>query len=216
MVLAVMRRIIGLAGVAMLSACQAMSTPSASPSAAPPEPMELTATSDPLPPGIYSRRAFDPHVTFELGEGWRAVQLLDGFFDVQRDVGGPDVIAVQFARPTRIWSASRLEAVDVATAQGAADALSANDRLVIRETSTSQLGGLTGTVVEIENAGQEHEHVMELTAGELGIDPSRRLWVGLYDTDDGLLAVMVGGSVDRWEQALAAAEPVLESVRILD
>ncbi len=215
-VLAVMRRIIGLVGVLTLSACQAVSTPSASPSAAAPEPMELTATSDPLPPGIYTRSAFDPHVTFELGEGWRAVQLLDGFFDVQRDVGTPDVIAVQFARPTRIWSASRLEAVDVATAQEAADALSANDRLVIRETSASQLGGLTGTVVEIENAGPGHEHVMELTAGELGIDPNRRLWVGFYDTDDSVLAVMVGGSVDRWEQALAAAEPVLESVRIRD
>src|SRR5688572_32292639 len=91
LVLAVMRRIIGLAGVVTLSACQAMSPPSASPSVAAPEPVELTATTDPLPPGIYTRSAFDPHVTFELGEGWRAVQLLDGFFDVQRDVGTPDV-----------------------------------------------------------------------------------------------------------------------------
>jgi hypothetical protein len=208
------RRIIGLAGVIALTACQVTSTPSASPSAAAAEPMELTLSADPLSPGLYTRGDFEPQVTFELGEGWRAVQMLEGFFDVQREVGSPEVIAVQFARPTRIWSASRLEAVDVATAQEAADALSANDRLVIRETSISQLGGLTGTVVEIENAGEGHEHVMELTAGELGIDPNRRLWVGFYDTDDGLLAVMVGGSVDRWEEALAAAEPVLESVRI--
>ena len=73
---------------------------------------------------------------------------------------------------------------------------------------------MSGTVVEIENAAEGHEHVMELGAGELGIDPNRRLWVGLYDTGAGVLAVMVGGSVDRWEEAMTAAEPVLESIRI--
>lgn len=87
---------------------------------------------------------------------------------------------------------------------------------MVRDTSESRLGGLTGTVVDVENAGDGHEHIMELAAGELGIDAGRRLWVGLYDTDAGLLAVMIGGSVDRWEDALAAAEPVLESVRIGD
>jgi hypothetical protein len=114
----------------------------------------------------------------------------------------------------RIWSASRTDAVDVTTAREAADALAANDRLVVHDTSESRLGGLTGTVVDVENAGDGHEHVMELAAGELGIDAGRRLWVGFYDTDAGLLAVMVGGSAEQWEEALAAAEPVLESVRI--
>jgi microcompartment protein CcmL/EutN len=50
--------------------------------------------------------------------------------------------------------------------------------------------------------------------GPLGIDPGRRLWVAFLDTPDGLLAVMVGGSVAEWQAALDAAEPVLESVRI--
>ena len=36
------------------------------------------------------------------------------------------------------------------------------------------------------------------------------------DTPDGVLAVLVGGSVDRWDETLAIAEPVLESVRIGD
>ena len=215
---AVMRRIIGLAGVLALSACQATSSasPSASAPALAPEPIELTATADPLPPGTYTRSSFEPPITLELGDGWRAVQLLNGFFDVEREVGTPDVIAVQFARPMRIWSASVTEPVDVATAEEAADALAANDRLVVHDTSESQLAGLTGKVVDVENGGDGHEHVMELAAGELGIDAGRRLRVGLYDTDAGLLAVMIGGSAERWEDALAAAEPVLESVRIGD
>ena len=42
----------------------------------------------------------------------------------------------------------------------------------------------------------------------------RRLWIALFDTPDGVLAVMVGGSVAGWEGALSAAEPVLESIVI--
>lgn len=211
-----MRPLIGLAGILALSACQAQvaSTPSASPAASAPEPVELTTTAEALPPGTYTRSHFEPTITLELDEGWRAVQVLSGFFDIEREVGTPDVIAVQFARPMHIWSASNTEAADVTTAQEAADALAANDRLVVHDTSESLLGGVTGTVVDVENAGNGHEHIMGLAAGELGIDPGRRLWVGFYDTDAGLLAVMIGGSVERWEDALAAAEPVLESVRI--
>ncbi|HET8784996.1 MAG TPA: hypothetical protein VFM38_05130 [Candidatus Limnocylindrales bacterium] len=121
---------------------------------------------------------------------------------------------MQFARPMRIWSASITEAVEVTTAQQAADALAANDRLVVHDTSESQLGGVNGTVVDVENAGNGHELIMELAAGELGIDAGRRLWVGFYDTEAGLLAVMIGGSVERWQDALDAAEPVLETIRI--
>jgi microcompartment protein CcmL/EutN len=38
--------------------------------------------------------------------------------------------------------------------------------------------------------------------------------VAFFDTDDGLLAIMVGGSVAEWQAALDAAEPVLESVEV--
>jgi hypothetical protein len=211
-----MRRIVGLTSTLALAACQATATPSASPIPSAPEAMELTITADPLPPGTYTQSAFEPPITLELDEGWRAVQVLSGFFDVEREVGTPDVIAVQVARPMRIWSASTTEAIDVASAQEAADALAANDRLVVHDASESQLGGVTGAVVDVENAGSGHEHIMGLAAGELGIDRGRRLWVSFYDTHAGLLAVMIGGSVERWEDALAAAEPVLESVRIGD
>jgi hypothetical protein len=57
---------------------------------------------------------------------------------------------------------------------------------------------------------------MTVPPGPLTIAPDRRLWVSFLDTDEGLLAVMVGGSVARWDEALAAAEPILESVTIGD
>jgi hypothetical protein len=37
-----------------------------------------------------------------------------------------------------------------------------------------------------------------------------------FDTDAGIVAAMVGGSVERWDDALAAAESVLESVTFAD
>ena len=55
---------------------------------------------------------------------------------------------------------------------------------------------------------------MQVPPGALGIDPGRRLWIAFFDTDEGLLAIMVGGSVAKWDDALGAAEPVLETVRI--
>ena len=64
--------------------------------------MELTVTADPLPPGRYTRGEFTPRVSLELDGTWYAVQLHDGFFEVQQDPGIPDVIAVQVAAPIRI------------------------------------------------------------------------------------------------------------------
>jgi hypothetical protein len=59
-----------------------------------------------------------------------------------------------------------------------------------------------------------HASVLEVPPGALGIDPGRRLWIAFFDTDAGLLAIMVGGSVAEWQAALEAAEPVLESLEI--
>ena len=55
---------------------------------------------------------------------------------------------------------------------------------------------------------------MQVSAGTLSIDPGRKLWISFFDTADGLLAVMVGGSIAQWDRTLTVAEPVLESVQI--
>jgi hypothetical protein len=164
---------------------------------------ELEATGEPLAPGTYTRTGFAPRVTLEVGIGWEAVQLFDGFFDIQREVGSPDVIAVQFARPT-----------DLDDAASAVATMNATDGLTVVESSESRMGGMTGRQVTVENSGEAHATVFVVPPGPLGIDPGRRLWIAFFDTDDGLLAVMVGGSVARWTDALDAAEPVLESVTI--
>jgi hypothetical protein len=176
--------------------------------------VELEATGDKLPAGRYTRAGFQPSVTFDLDGSWQAVQLGSGFFDVQQQAGTPDVIAVQFARPSGIYGEAG--APQAASADEAVTLLGGNPRLEVVESSESRMGGLDGSQVTVENAGDGHATVMQVPAGTLGIDPGRRLWIAFFDAPDGLVAVMVGGPTDGWEAALAAAEPVLESVQFGD
>ncbi len=173
---------------------------------------ELAASSMPLEPGRYTRGSFSPSITFDLTPGWRAVQLFQGFFDVQQQVGSPHVIAVQFANVRGVHGADG----PVATGDPgeAVEILRTNPGLTVVETSESRIGGLTGAQATVENGGDAHAEVLQVPPGPLGIDAGRRLWVAFFATDDGLLAIMVGGSTERWDEALLTAEPVLETVRI--
>jgi hypothetical protein len=170
-----------------------------------------------LAPGRYTMGGFSPTVTFELDGPWFAEQSFAGFFDVQQDVGSPDVIAVQFARPSHVFGADG-QRVEVASAAEAAAALTEHPSLEILGQSPGTTGGHDGHVVEVEHAadGTADVGVMSVPPGPLMLSPDRRLWISFLDTSDGLLAILVGGSVARWDEALTTAEPVLESVTIGD
>jgi hypothetical protein len=173
---------------------------------------DLIDTGQPLEAGRYTRTGFEPRIELELDGTWQAVQLFDGFFDVQQDVGTPDVIAVQFAKPGRVDGADG--SAEPADAADAAELVSANPDLTVIESSDSRIGGLSGHQVTVANDGAAHARILLVPPGPLGIDPGRRLWIAFFDTNAGLLAIMVGGSTERWDEALATAEPVLESVVI--
>ena len=175
---------------------------------------DLIDTGQPLEAGRYTRSGFEPRIELELDGTWQAVQLFDGFFDVQQDVGTPDVIAVQFAKPGRIDGADGPD--EPADAADAVELVSANPDLTVIKRSDSRIGGLAGHQVTVANEGDVHARILLVPPGPLGIDPGRRLWIAFFDSDAGLLAIMVGGSTSRWDEALAAAEPVLESVVIGD
>jgi hypothetical protein len=175
--------------------------------------MELTHSPDPLAPGRYTRTGFSPAITFEVGGPWHAVQLHTGFFDIQQDVDTPDVIAVQFTKPSALYGADGT-AVELTDPSLAAAVLGANPGLTVLETSASRIGGLEGLQVTVENAGSSSAQVMRVPPDPLSILEGRRLWIALFDTPDGILAIMVGGSVATWDEALATAEPVLESIEI--
>ena len=156
-----------------------------------------------------------PRITFDVEDGWQGVQNTRGFFDIQQDPDTPDVIAVQFGNVDAVFGQDG-QAVEIDEASNAVPAIAGNPGLKVLGQSPSSMSGLDGFTVEVENAADGDVPVLRVPAGPLAISPERRLWVSFFDTPDGVLAVMVGGSVARWDESLAAAEPVLESVRIGD
>jgi hypothetical protein len=229
----VRRRAIGLPAVAMLAIACGSSTPTPSPAApsvaapstapsvepstaSPPAsaaggPLEIRGGD--LAPGTYTRSGFEPRITFDVEEGWQGVQNTSGFFDIQRDPDTPDVIAVQFGNVDAVFGSDGAP-VEIDQAADAVPAIAENPGLKVIGQSPSLMSGLEGFTVEVENAAEGDVPILRVPAGPLAISPERRLWVSFFDTPEGVLAVMVGGSVDRWEDSLAAAEPVLESVHI--
>jgi hypothetical protein len=187
-------------------------SPSAIPTSVPPgEVAELHSGF--LPPGTYTWPGFTPQITLELDDGWGAYNLLAGFFDVQQDAGTPDVIAVQFALPSSVSGADG--GVAVATAQEAAEALAGNPSLaVIDGPLPVTVDGLAGIRLAVENVTTANASVMRVPPGPLAIARSRRLQLTFLDTPQGLLAILVGGSVARWDETLAISAPVVASVQI--
>lgn len=172
--------------------------------------MELGAPGAELAPGRYTRSGFAPPVTFELGPGWTAEQAAAGFFDVQQGAGTLDVVAVQFAR-----------VVGHETAAEAAEAVAQNATLtVIEGPDATTVGGtesirlVVDTADPVDTQPPIFRQVLTVEAGPLSIASNRRLEVHLLDTDEGVLAVLVGGSIRGWEEAASVAAPVLASLRI--
>lgn len=166
------------------------------------------STARPLETGRYMREGFAPALSLELAGPWYAVQALPGFFDVQRDPGTLDVIAVQFARPS-----------DATTVAAAVEGLQARDDLIVGEPEPVTMGGLPGTRVLLETTDPDIEaerfvQVLRVPAGPLSIASGRRLQVDFFDTADGLIAVLLGGSVREWQRTQEAADPVLRSIRL--
>lgn len=171
----------------------------------------LGAPGERLPPGRYTRADFLPTVSFEVGDGWTAEQVAAGFFDIQREVGSPDVIAVQFAN-----------VVGHETAAAVVGALRDNPYLRVDGGEPVEVGRYRGFRVVVQtkdpvaSVPPVFREVVSVPAGSIGIASARRLQLTLLDTPRGVLGILVGGSIVQWDRTLEAALPVVESVRIGD
>ena len=215
-----------VASLACLVGCQEGATaspPPATPTAAPaateagpaptsPAAETFNASDVPLPAGRYTRGAFVPRVTFEVSEDWLAVEAGARFWNLQRNAGTPEVVSVMFARPDGIYG-DQGQLMGPTTAQAAADTLEANAAIGVLGSDSSLMSGLTGLLLELEATGAEAD-VLHVPPGALTLPRGERMWLALFDTPEGLVAIIVQGSASEWDSVLAAAEPVLESVTI--
>jgi hypothetical protein len=190
--------------------------PPTSPAASEIAAMDLSASAA-LVGGRYTRAGFEPRITFEVADQeWAAVQLFPGFFDIQQDVGTPDVIAIQFTTTDAVYGAD-LAVVPVATAADAIAGLKANPTLKVVESTPATIGGQACEALTVDTAGDQEARIMHTPPGALSMDPARRMRLCILDVKNatgGLLAILLGGSVAQWPKAEAAAQPVLASVTI--
>lgn len=169
----------------------------------------MGAAGERLEPGRYTRDGFEPRITFEVGEGWTAEQVAAGFFDVQQDVGSLHVIAVQFTRP--LGSATALETADrVAATQG----LSVSEPERVTVAGLDAIRMVVETTDPVDLQPPMFREVLAVPAGPISIASGRRLQLTILDTSDGVLAILVGGSIANWPITLEVAMPVVESVTI--
>jgi hypothetical protein len=189
--------------------------PGTDPPGTEPDVLDLPPSGSALESGTYTRRGFLPSITFAVDDGWHAGTVGDEFFDIQLRPGTPDVVAVQFGIVHAAIGADG-RVIDAESAASVVAAIGANPGLVVLGESESRLGGQRGLNVEVENRSGGHSAILDVAPGRLGIDDGRSLWVSVFDTSAGVLAVMVGGPSDGWDGALLAAEPILESVVVDD
>ena len=173
--------------------------------------VELTEGIEPLVAGTYARTGFRPPITFAVGDGWYAGTLSDGLVEIGKTPDDADAVAVQLALIRSAFGADGTSS-EVASAEAVAELLRSNPGLTVIEESASSVGGLDGLNVTIEHKGGQPSPLFEVADGTLSIDPGERRWISLFDTPDGVLAIMVAESVAGWDRALTEAEPVLESI----
>jgi hypothetical protein len=163
-----------------------------------------------LSPGRYIKPGFKPIVEFTLGDGWTAAHVERGFFDVERDVNSPDVIAVQFAD---VDAQSLGEAVVELTERSTTRVVEQNDVTI---DGRPAFNAVIETTDPPDSNPVIFEPVINVAAGPISVGSGRRLSVTLVEVSSGILGIFVGGSIAKWDDAVRAAAPVLDSVKIVD
>jgi hypothetical protein len=194
------------------------SSASASPTEAPTPPptlpaFELTPGDDPLPPGRYTRGGFTPRSTVRLDRGWSAHRLTDELFSVVRNPARADFVVVEFVHVLEAYPDGEA-AVPVATAADALAGIRDNAEVRVLEESPSRMSGLDGSNITVESRSNLRTGVLGTGGDGVLLYPGNRLWISVFDTAYGVVAIVVEGRMDNWERVLRLAEPLLESVTI--
>ena len=73
----------------------------------------------------------------------------------------------------------------------------------------------TGPNLEVENATDDRLEPLATASRAIVLEPGERMWLSLFDTAEGVLAIALTSDATTWDAALLAAEPFLESVRLI-
>jgi hypothetical protein len=173
----------------------------------------VSGVQQPLAPGRYTHEGFSPATSFEVGAGWFGAHLYADFYDVQVDPNTPDVVAVQLSRP-RALHTSVIRTDDATSAAAAAASLASNETLDATAAEPVTVDGHPAVRLTVTARLDAETPIMEVAEGTVSILANRRLEVTFVDLEDGLLAILLGGSVADWQRATELGHPVIETLRI--
>ncbi len=173
--------------------------------------LELEVSDFPLGAGTYTRTGFQPPITLALDGTWRAVVVEDRVLWLQDGPDGPDVVTIQILRPDWAYAPGAIPLQDLDAAL-AIDTIRAHELLLEIEAGASRIGGLEGLQITVENTSKDDAWILHAPPGDLKVPAGRRSWMAFFDTSDGVVAILVGGSASGWDVALGVAEPLLESI----
>jgi hypothetical protein len=92
------------------------------------------------------------------------------------------------------------------------DALEDNPLLEVSGVGTAELEGAEGISVDVEARGEST--LLSFPGGSLSALPGRRLRVYAVDVDGRTAVLVVDAPAETFEQAVAAAQPVLDSLEL--
>lgn len=170
--------------------------------------------------GRHTEPAFTPSLSFAVERAdWVARQVADGLFDIQLGPVTLDVVAVQFCRPLGFFGAGPAE-VRTTSVTEAVEVLRRNPALAVGPACVARVGTRAATTIDVETTAPRDsdppvfDPVLTVAAGPIAVASARRLRISLLALPDGLLGVLVGGSIAAWDAALAVSEPVVASIRL--
>lgn len=175
--------------------------------------LELVDTAGPLPAGRYAPPGSRPDVTFAVADGWSGGPARDASLAISHPLADGAVVELRLAAVDGVIDATGAT-TDADDAAAATERLQDRQDLEVTATSISRMSGLEGENLELANSSGTRLDLLTAGGGRLGIEPGGRLWLSLFDTGDGLLAIAVTSPAASWDEALGVVEPVLESVTI--
>jgi len=184
-----------------------------------------------LSPGQHASRAFSPGFTFTVPFGWMNRAAFGGIFDL-RPVGRPGDLMGLYRNPDP-FQAGRIATGVAPTSEALAAFLDGDTDLVVAVNRAAEIGGLRGRMLEVSvRPGASYAspqcpgtrcvllfHAVQDTVIPswfyyLTLPDGARARIYVLDAPDGIVLV-VAQALDgqRFADAMAAAQPIVESIR---
>ena len=172
-----------------------------------------------LVPGTYQASPpFAIHFTFEIpDEGWSSAHIHDDFFDVMRlDGPEPNIPTrwVAWGYPATVHGPDGEHSVDGLTPADAIDLMSNVPNIVASDPRPFMVSTFEGVQAEL-HADVEMTQIFGGDGGDFALEPRFDVRLGVVDLEPGLLMVMCFGPDGDIAGGCADAQPIIDSVRII-